>query len=438
MGVILAALAAQLALARPRRRLRGLALALLTLIAVSPAHAEPRVALVIGNNAYREVPRLTTAVNDARAMARELEQVGFEVLLREDVDRRAMNRAVEDFVAKIAGGVGLLFYAGHGVQIGGTNYLLPIDIPKDVREADVPNEAVELTRVLERVASANAQFNLAIIDACRDNPFPRTAGRSIGGTRGLTQTAASGVLIVYSAGINEQAIDNLGPSDRSPNGLFTRKFLPIIRQPGLSATDAVRRVRDDVRQTAATIGMKQNPAIYDQATGDFYFVPKGATVTVTPPGTPPPGFDERQVELAFWDSVKGATEVAYFEDYLARYPNGAFAPIARRRIEELRRGGQQAAVTPAATSLGCFKDPNSPFDLDGFLERSRQNTPERCVAICASKGFRYAGVQYGESCLCGNSYGRFGAATNCNMACTGSPGQVCGGYNANSVYATGR
>lgn len=99
------------------------------------------------------------------------------------------------------------------------------------------------------------------------------------------------------------------------------------------------------------------------------------------------------------------------------------------------------AVTPGTTAapryLGCFKDPNNPFDLDGHLERSPQNTPERCVQTCAAKGFAYAGVQYAESCLCGNAYGRFGAAQTCNMPCTGNRGQTCGGANANSVYSTG-
>lgn len=87
--------------------------------------------------------------------------------------------------------------------------------------------------------------------------------------------------------------------------------------------------------------------------------------------------------------------------------------------------------------IGCFKDPNSPYDLDGHLERSSQNTPQRCVEICRAKGFAYAGVQYGQSCLCGNSYGKFGTADNCNMKCTGDSSQICGGYNSNSVYGTG-
>ena len=99
---------------------------------------------------------------------------------------------------------------------------------------------------------------------------------------------------------------------------------------------------------------------------------------------------------------------------------------------------QQQPVQTQPRYMGCFKDPNRPFDLDGFLERSGQNTPQRCVQVCAAKGFKYAGVQYSESCLCGNSYGRFGSANNCTMACTGDARQICGGGNANSVYSTGQ
>ena len=99
-----------------------------------------------------------------------------------------------------------------------------------------------------------------------------------------------------------------------------------------------------------------------------------------------------------------------------------------------------AGVTAASPPryLGCFRDPNNPFDLDGYLERSAANSPQRCIQACAARGFQFAGMQYSESCLCGNSYGRFGAAGNCNMACTGDRAQVCGGANANSVYSTGR
>ena len=99
-------------------------------------------------------------------------------------------------------------------------------------------------------------------------------------------------------------------------------------------------------------------------------------------------------------------------------------------------GGRRMAG-PSSPHLGCFKDPQNPFDLDGHLERSRKNTPERCIQICKAKGFKFAGVQYSESCLCGNSYGKSGRADNCNMKCTGDRTKTCGGYNANDVYATG-
>jgi hypothetical protein len=99
-------------------------------------------------------------------------------------------------------------------------------------------------------------------------------------------------------------------------------------------------------------------------------------------------------------------------------------------------GACSGSKTGKTGHIGCYKD-TSAFDLDGFLERSRMNTPERCIAACRAKGFKYAGVQYGESCLCGNSYGKYGKADNCNYKCTGDSSKICGGYNANSVYATG-
>jgi hypothetical protein len=108
-------------------------------------------------------------------------------------------------------------------------------------------------------------------------------------------------------------------------------------------------------------------------------------------------------------------------------------PIDNRKTnsEEIRDDN----LAGKSSYIGCFKDLRD-YDLDGFLERSANNTPERCIATCRAKGFKYAGVQYGESCLCGNSYGKYGAADNCNMPCTGDAGKICGGYSSNGVYAT--
>jgi uncharacterized caspase-like protein len=167
-----------------------------------------RVALVIGNNDYRSVSKLERAVADARAVGAELRRLGFEVLQHANLDRRGMNQAVGELVEKVSGGgVGLLFFAGHGVQISGSNFLLPVDI-KVGRSEELTDEAIDLGRIMERLAQARAKFALMIIDACRDNPFPRAAGRSIGATRGLTIPAApDGLMVVYSAGVNEQALD---------------------------------------------------------------------------------------------------------------------------------------------------------------------------------------------------------------------------------------
>jgi hypothetical protein len=118
-------------------------------------------------------------------------------------------------------------------------------------------------------------------------------------------------------------------------------------------------------------------------------------------------------------------------------PISVTGPVTIPSNPPVQVASMQQPQQPAGTYLGCFNDPNNPFDLDGYLERSAANTPQSCVATCYNQGFPFAGVQYGQSCLCGNSYGNFGTSDRCNMPCTGDPSQVCGGYNSNSVYATG-
>ncbi|HUI19135.1 MAG TPA: caspase family protein [Alphaproteobacteria bacterium] len=246
------------------------------------AQSEKRVALVIGNNAYRHVRSLEKTLNDARAVAGALRDVGFEVLERENLDRRGMNQALTEFVERISGGgVGVFYYAGHGVQIGGSNYLIPVDEPALGNAEELRDDAIDLGRILERLTEAKAKLDIVILDACRDDPFPKVAGRSLGGTRGLAIPAApNGILILYSAGVNQIALDTLGPSDNDPNGLFTRKLLPLIEKPGLRLDEAVRRIRREVSAAARSVGQEQNPAIYDQTDGDFYFVQS------TPPSVP--------------------------------------------------------------------------------------------------------------------------------------------------------
>lgn len=316
------------------------------------AATEKRVALVIGNDAYQGVPKLEKAANDARAVGKQLAKVGFEVMSYTNLDRRAMNQAINQFTDKISGGgVGVFFYAGHGVQLDGRNFLLPVDIRVD-KPNDLDDEAIDMLKVTDRLTDAKAKLSLLIIDACRDNPFPKKSGRSIGGTRGLSMPQTpSGTMVVYSAGVNQQALDKLSDSDNNPNGLFTREFLPAITMPGIRIDDAVRKVRAAVIQKAKGVGHDQNPAIYDQTDGDFYFVPTpqqakgGAQPSSASAQTDVQTVDPMAIELSFWDSIKGSGDPSDFKAYLDKYPSGQYAALARNKLSSLDKSVAKARST---------------------------------------------------------------------------------------------
>jgi len=227
-------------------------------------------ALVIGNNNYRSVQPLANAAEDAKSMAENLHSVGYLVTLRLDLNEKEMKAALRNFSSQVDGGDEVLFFfAGHGVQLGSSNYLLPIDITGE-NEAQVRDEAIQLQRILDDMSDRKAKLTLAMIDACRDNPF-KTTGRAIGG-RGLAPTtAATGQMVIFSAGTGQQALDRLGPTDKSKNGLFTRIFIKEMQKPGLSVDRVLRNVRNEVVELAKSVGHEQVPAIYDQVVGDFYF-----------------------------------------------------------------------------------------------------------------------------------------------------------------------
>jgi len=229
-----------------------------------------RKALVIGNDTYKSVTKLLNAREDAKAIASNLTAVGYKVTLQLDLNEKEMKAALRTFSSQVQGGDEVMFFfAGHGVQLGATNYLLPIDIGGE-SEAQVKDEAIQLQRVLDDMTDKKAKFTLAMIDACRDNPFKAT-GRNIGG-RGLAPTtAATGQMIVFSAGSGQQALDRLGSSDKNKNGVFTRTFLKEMQKPGVSIDRIIKNVRNEVAELAKTIGHEQVPAIYDQVLGDFYF-----------------------------------------------------------------------------------------------------------------------------------------------------------------------
>lgn len=232
-----------------------------------------RKALVIGNDSYTHVQKLANAREDARAMADSLKKVGYQVSLYLDLGEKAFKSAIRTFRNQIeAGDEVALFYAGHGVQLGNVNFLVPVDVAGE-SEDQMRDETIPLQRLLDDVADKKAKFTLAMLDACRDNPF-KTQGRAIGGgTRGLAPTtAATGQMIVFSAGTGQQALDKLGPNDKDKNGVFTRVLIKEMVKPGNTVDRVVRNVRSAVVDMAKSVGHEQVPAIYDQTIGEFYFL----------------------------------------------------------------------------------------------------------------------------------------------------------------------
>jgi len=229
-----------------------------------------RRALVIGNDSYTSVAKLLNAREDARTIASNLTSFGYQVTLKLDLNEKEMKAAMRNFAGQVQGGDEVMFFfAGHGVQLGSTNYLLPTDIGGE-SEAQVRDESIQLQRILDDMSERKAKFTLAIIDACRDNPF-KSSGRAIGG-RGLAPTtAATGQMVIFSAGTGQQALDKLNNADKNKNGLFTRVLVQEMQKPSQSIDRVVKIVRNQVAELAKSVGHEQVPAIYDQVLGDFYF-----------------------------------------------------------------------------------------------------------------------------------------------------------------------
>jgi formylglycine-generating enzyme required for sulfatase activity len=313
-----------------------------------------RVALVIGNQNYATVSSLRNARADAEAMAAALDNLGFDVLLRMDLDDRALRQAMRDFKSRLDGGSeAVFFYAGHGVQLGAANYLLPTNISAD-NEEQVKDDAVMLQRVLDDLAEQKVRFSVAIIDACRDNPFPKVGTRSIGGTRGLAPTtAATGQMILFSAGAGQTALDYLTPADPDPNGLFTRVLLREMTRPGVPVDQMLKRTRQEVVTLAKSVGHEQVPALYDQTVGEFYFTP---AVAGGPGNRPAEMAAQPQMmvaalptdDRALWESVRDSKNPEEIQAYLSAFPQGLFAGVATARLRSIQGGGSTAPATTMA------------------------------------------------------------------------------------------
>ena len=299
------------------------------------AFAEPRVALVIGNSAYETGP-LRNPINDARIMAATLRDLGFDVIERLDVDQKAMKRAVGDFGDRleVAGkaAVGLFYYAGHGVQTEGINYMIPVKADIE-RERDVDIEAVSANAVLRTMAFAGNRVNIVVMDACRNNPYARSFRSSV---RGLARMdAAQGTLIAYATSPGNVAADGDGA-----NSPYTAALVEALRTPGLTVEKMFKAARN--RVVAMTDG-RQVPWESSSLTGaDLYLAAAPAAAPATAAAPAAPAMVGLTPEMMFWQSIQDSKMPSDYEAYLQQFPNGTFAALARSRL---------AAPKPVAPSL---------------------------------------------------------------------------------------
>jgi len=340
-----------------RPRWLALFTALLLTCLAGEAPAAQRIALVIGNAAYEESP-LYNPVNDAIAVDERLTALGFEVVRVTDADLRTMQGALVEFTRRIEDdATALVFYAGHGVQANGRNYLVPIDARLE-NESSLRFEALELNDVLEELEYSRSKLNLVVLDACRNNPFLR---RFRGGSRGLAAVdAATGTLIAYATGPGAVASDGSGD-----NGLYTEHFLRALDQPGMQAEAVFKQVRINVADAS---GGDQVPWESSSLTGDFVFnraeappqpVPAVAQAPATMQGTQAPAQVRMPealntgAEVLFWDTAREANDIPSFQAYLEQFPEGTFAPLARARIAALEN--EAAAPAPVTRPIATAR-----------------------------------------------------------------------------------
>ena len=332
------------------RRLLVLLFVAFAALACSPqdARADRRVALVIGNSNYKNVPVLPNPANDAAAMAAMFRDAKFDVVeFRQDLNNLDTRRLLRDFSDKAQDAdMAVVFYAGHGIEIDGVNYLIPTDALLQ-RDRDAYDEAVALDRILQTIEPAK-KLRLVILDACRDNPFARTmkkgvASRSLG--RGLIgiEPAMSNTLVAYAARGGSTAED--GSGSHSP---FTTALLNYLTKPGLDVRKAFGFVRDDVMKST---NQQQEPFVYGSLGGtDVALVPAPVTATTVPAGAPEPRAEARRdYEFALQLGTADA-----WRSFLSQYPTGFYAELAKGQLAKL--GAEEARLAAVAKAKAAEEE----------------------------------------------------------------------------------
>ena len=340
------------------------ALAAGLIFGIQTASAENRVALVIGQSAYRSVPALPNPANDAKMMTDLLTSAGFDVTAVPDASQTEMRRTIAGFIDKLnskgADTVALVYYAGHGLQVDGENFLLPVDVSV-LHEADVPLQGVRLNDLLNSLATIPSKTRIVMLDACRDNPFPELE-KSIGHGLALIDTKAgtAGSFISFSTSPGAVAEDGAGAD--SP---YTTALLAAAHEPGLTIEEALKRVRVSVNQ--ATDG-RQTPWDSSSLTTDFYFFPghAGGHVGQTTGTRTPQGWQRELKTLdpkAAYERVLAEDTVEGYEAFLAVFANSPFGTRVRdllaRRQEMIAWATAVAINTPDAYAAFLAAYPGS-------------------------------------------------------------------------------
>jgi Caspase domain/Putative peptidoglycan binding domain len=344
------------------------------------AKADRRVAFVVGNGAYKNVAQLPNPPIDAKAMASVLRNVGFEVVEGTNLTRDKMTEKLLDFGKKAQGAdVAVFFYAGHGIAISGTNYLLPVDA--DIKsEMDVKlGAAINIDLTLDQTMS-DAKVKLVFLDACRDNPFAariksNSATRGLSVQQGLAEMkSGEGTLIAFATGPGQTALDG----QEGTNSPFTRALMANIASPGVEIQQAMTKVRAQVNEET---NKGQLPWGHTNLIGSVYLNPvtaaPGAAVEVpnTPVATTGPA---SEVELEFWRSIKDSNKPEELNAYLTNYPNGTFKSLALARIASLQDGPStttrnlSTGVDPATFTAEADQTAEDQIGLDRNQRRDVQ------------------------------------------------------------------
>lgn len=303
------------------------------------AHAERRVALVIGNSAYKSAPRLSNPVNDATLVGGMLRKAGFDLVeVRLDLNAAEMRRALRDFGGRTReADVAVVYYAGHGIELDGTNYLIPTDATLET-DSDVLDETLPLERALFAVEPAR-QLRLVILDACRDNPFSKTmkrtiAARAIGRGLAKVEPTSPNTMIAFAAKAGSTASD--GDSKNSP---FAAALVERLPTPGLDLRKAFGFVRDDVLKNT---GYKQEPYVYGSLGGDDVSLVPVKPVVAGPQANPDSEI-RRDYELALQLGTREG-----WTAFLNRFPSGFYADLAKGQLNKIAAEETRATAADKA------------------------------------------------------------------------------------------